>query len=167
MSADDELLVLGDGARASLARGEAEVVIADSRSELTRFAGNEIHQSVGERFRHIRVRLIDGGRIGVGEVRGHGERAIALAFAAAEESRRVTTTPDVSPLPKPTPASGDDAVAFAVGGDDRVQRIFLIVEMLDKRNDAAFVLECTFLRFLRALVAQRDRKASIEKRQFP
>ena len=91
MSADHELLAIGDSALASLAHGEAEVVIADSRSELTRFAGNEIHQSVGERFRHIRVRLIDGGRIGVGEVRGHGERAIALAFAAAEESRRVTT----------------------------------------------------------------------------
>jgi PmbA protein len=113
MSADDELLALGDGALASLARGEAEVVIADSRSELTRFAGNEIHQSVGERFRHIRVRLIDGGRIGVGEVRGHGNRAVALAFAAAEESRRVTTTSDVSPLPTATPAGGDDPVAFA------------------------------------------------------
>ena len=69
MSAGYELLALGDGALASLARGEAEVVIADSRSELTRFAGNEIHQSVGEAFRHIRVRLIDEGRIGVGEVR--------------------------------------------------------------------------------------------------
>jgi PmbA protein len=113
MSADDELLALGDGALASLARGEAEVVIADSRSELTRFAGNEIHQSVGERFRHIRVRLIDGGRIGVGEVRGHGNRAVALAFAAAEESRRVTTTSDVSPLPTATPAGDDDPVAFA------------------------------------------------------
>jgi predicted Zn-dependent protease len=113
MSAGYELLALGDGALASLARGEAEVVIADSRSELTRFAGNEIHQSVGERFRHIRVRLIDGGRIGVGEVRGHGEGAIALAVAAAEESRRVTTASGVSPLPRPTPASGVDAVAFA------------------------------------------------------
>jgi PmbA protein len=113
MSAGYELLAQGDGALASLARGEAEVVIADSRSELTRFAGNEIHQSVGERFRHIRVRLIDGGRIGVGEVRGHGERAIALAFAAAEESRRVTTASGMSPLPRPTPASAVDAVAFA------------------------------------------------------
>ncbi|MFZ0178516.1 MAG: metallopeptidase TldD-related protein [Candidatus Dormiibacterota bacterium] len=113
MIADYELLALGDGALASLARGEAEVVIADSRSELTRFAGNEIHQSVGEAFRHIRVRLIDEGRIGVGEVRGHGEGAIALAFAAAEESRRVTTASGVSPLPRPTPAGGVDAVAFA------------------------------------------------------
>jgi len=75
-------------ALASLARGEAEVVISDTRSELTRFAGNEIHQSVAERFRHVRVRLIDGGRTGVGEVRGHDGRAIERAFAAAEDSRR-------------------------------------------------------------------------------
>ena len=114
MSADHELLAIGDSALASLAHGEAEVVIADSRSELTRFAGNEIHQSVGERFRHIRVRLIDGARIGVGEVRGHGDRAVALAFAAAEESRRVTTESDVSPLPRATPDAGNDPVAFAV-----------------------------------------------------
>ena len=113
MSADDELLAAGDSALATLEHGEAEVVITDSRSELTRFAGNEIHQSVGERFRLIRVRLIDGGRIGVGEVRGHGDRAVALAFAAAEESRRVTTESDVSPLPRATPDDGDDAVAFA------------------------------------------------------
>ncbi len=109
----DELLALGDGALASLAHGEAEVVIADTRSELTRFAGNEIHQSVAERSRHIRVRLIDRGRTGVGEVRGHHDRAVALAFAAAEDSRRVTTTSDVSPLPAPAPGDRDDPVAFA------------------------------------------------------
>jgi predicted Zn-dependent protease len=109
----DELLALGDGAIAALAHGEAEVIIADTRSELTRFAGNEIHQSVAERSRHIRVRLIDGGRTGVGEVRGHDDRAIALAFAAAEDSRRVTSTSDVSPLPAPTPGDRDDPVAFA------------------------------------------------------
>src|ERR1700722_646070 len=111
MSGNEELLGIGDGALASLERGEAEVVITDSRSELTRFAGNEIHQSVGERFRLIRVRLIDGGRIGVGEVRGHGDRAVALAFAAAGESRRVTTESDVSPLPRATADDGDGAVA--------------------------------------------------------
>jgi PmbA protein len=109
----DELLALGDGALASLAHGEAEVIIADTRSELTRFAGNEIHQSVAERSRHIRVRLVDGGRTGVGEVRGHDGRAVALAFAAAEDSRRVTTTSDVSPLPAPAPGDRDDPVAFA------------------------------------------------------
>ena len=66
MSGGDDLLAMGDGALASLVRGEAEVVISDTKSELTRFAGNQIHQSVAERFRHVRVRLIDGGRTGVG-----------------------------------------------------------------------------------------------------
>ena len=46
MIADDELLAIGDSALASLAHGEAEVVIADSRSELTRFARGSIISSV-------------------------------------------------------------------------------------------------------------------------
>ena len=97
------------------------MVIADSRSELTRFAGNEIHQSVAERYRHIRVRLIDGGRTGVGEVRGHGDRAVALAFDAAEQSRRVTSASEVSPLPVRRP------------GWRRSRRI----RGVDRRSDAA------------------------------
>jgi PmbA protein len=130
MSGDEELLALGDRALASLARGEAEVVIADMRSELTRFAGNEIHQSVAEQFRHIRVRLIDAGRTGVGEVRGHGDGATALAFRAAEESRRVTAESDVSPLPPPA-NDGDGPVAFApstaaVTPEDRAGLVSLI-----------------------------------------
>jgi predicted Zn-dependent protease len=112
MSTGDELLELGDSTLALLQHGEAEVVIADSRSELTRFAGNEIHQSVAERYRHVRVRLIDGGRTGVGEVRGHGDRAVARAFDAAEQSRRVTSTSDGSPLPAGD-QGGDGPVAFA------------------------------------------------------
>jgi PmbA protein len=113
MSSGDELLAMGDGALASLSHGEAEVVISDTTSELTRFAGNQIHQSVAERFRHVRVRLIDGGRTGVGEVRGHDSRAVDLAFAAAEDSRRVTSESDVSPLPPPSPDDVDQPVAYA------------------------------------------------------
>jgi predicted Zn-dependent protease len=132
MSSGDELLAIGDVALAALARGEAEVIIADSRSELTRFAGNEIHQSVAERSRLIRVRLIDDGRIGVGEVRGHGDHAIALAFEAAEESRRVTTASDVSPLPPAQPGAVD-TVAFASATEaatplDRAERVAVITD---------------------------------------
>jgi predicted Zn-dependent protease len=133
MSGNDELLGIGDGALASLDRGEAEVVITDSRSELTRFAGNEIHQSVGERFRHIRVRLVEGGRTGVGEVRGHGDGAVPLAFAAAEDSRRVTAESDVSPLPRPTGSGGDEPVAYSAATDaatpqDRAELVSKITE---------------------------------------
>jgi PmbA protein len=109
---DDELLAIGDRALARLERGEAEVVIVDESSELTRFAGNEIHQSVAERSRYVRVRLIDEGRIGVGEVRGHLDDAVERALASAEQSRRVTTTSDVSPLPKPD-AAEEGPAAYA------------------------------------------------------
>jgi PmbA protein len=107
-----ELLALGDKALARLEHGEAEVTILDDHSELTRFAGNEIHQSVAERSRFVRVRLIHDGRCGVGEVRGHGERAVEQAIAAAEQSRRMTTVSDVSPLPAPD-GGADGPVAYA------------------------------------------------------
>jgi PmbA protein len=112
MSDGDDLLAVGDTALARLEHGEAEVLIVDDSSELTRFASNEIHQSVAERSRYVRVRLIDGGRIGVGEVRGFGDGAVERALAAAEESRRVTTNPNVSPLPGPDGGDGGP-VAFA------------------------------------------------------
>ncbi len=112
MSDEDELLSIGGRALARLEHGEAEVMVVDDRSELTRFAGNEIHQSVAERSRYIRVRLVDAGRTGVGEVRGHAADAVERAMKAAEESRRVTTAPDTSPLPA-SDGRNDGAVAFA------------------------------------------------------
>jgi PmbA protein len=112
VSGEDELLSIGDQALARLEHGDAEVIIVDDRSELTRFAGNEIHQSVAERSRYIRVRLVDAGRTGVGEVRGHAADAVERAISAAEESRRVTTAPDASPLPASDRRNGG-AVAFA------------------------------------------------------
>jgi PmbA protein len=112
MSSDDELLAVGDKALSRVERGDAEVVIVDDSSELTRFAGNEMHQSVAEKARSVRVRLIEDGRIGVGEVRGFGEDAVERALQAAEESRRVTTNPDVPPLPASDNRAGGP-VAFA------------------------------------------------------
>lgn len=112
MSRDDELLAAGDAALARLERGDAELVIVDDTSELTRFAGNEIHQSVAERSRYVRVRLIDDNRVGVGEVRGFGEAAVERALHAAEESRSVGTGSGISPLPAPDHRAGGP-VAFA------------------------------------------------------
>ena len=89
MSDEEELLAAADGALSRLGHGEAEILVIAETDELTRFAGNEIHQSVAERSRHVRVRLVDGGRTGVGEVRGHHDDAIVRALAAAEETRRV------------------------------------------------------------------------------
>jgi PmbA protein len=112
MSSDDELLTLGDKALSLVSHGEAEVMIVDETSELTRFAGNEIHQSVAESARYVRVRLIDEGRIGVGEVRGFGDAGVERALHAAEESRRVTTNPAVSALAAADRNAGGP-VAFA------------------------------------------------------
>ncbi len=47
-----------------------------------------------------------------------------------------------------------------------MQRILLVVEMLDERDDPALVLEQLLFDFLAALVAQRDREAAVEKREL-
>ncbi len=52
-----------------------------------------------------------------------------------------------------------DAVAFGVRRDDRMQRIFLLVEPLDERHDAAVELIGALARLFAALVAQRNRQA--------
>ena len=50
-----------------------------------------------------------------------------------------------------------DAVALAVRRNHRMQSIFLFVQVLDERNDAAVELVAAFARLFTALVAQRDR----------
>ena len=131
MTDDQELLGIGERALARVDHGEAEVMVVDERSELTRFAGNEIHQSVAEQFRFIRVRLVHDGRTGVGEVRGHGADAVERAMTAAEESRRVTTAPDASPLPPPDGAGGRVAFAAptaAATPEDRAALVAIVTE---------------------------------------
>ncbi len=59
-----------------------------------------------------------------------------------------------------------DAVALGVGRDDRVQRILLLVEPLDERDDAAVERVHALAHRLAALVAQRDREAAVEKREL-
>ena len=46
-----------------------------------------------------------------------------------------------------------DAVALAVGRDDRMQRIFLVVEVFHERHDAAVVHEGPLARLFGPLVA--------------
>ena len=87
-----------DAARRVLEKSAAtgtEVLVAEEVGGLTRFANSEIHQNVGERTVWLRVRVIDGTRVGV---RGTGCRfasvlATALARgetlpAAAREAKR-------------------------------------------------------------------------------
>ncbi len=137
-----ELLAIGDRALARLEHGEAEVMIVDDHTELTRFAGNEIHQSVAERSRFVRVRLIHEGRCGVGEVRGHGEHAVEQAIAAADASRRVTSMSEVSPLPPPD-GGADGPVAYAAATaaatpQERADRVSIVTNAAARRGLDAY-----------------------------
>ncbi len=137
-----ELLAIGDRALGRLEHGEAEIMLIDDHSELTRFAGNEIHQSVAERSRLVRVRLIHEGRCGVGEVRGHGEHAVEQAIAAADQSRRVTSVSEISPLPRPD-GGEDGPVAYAAATaaatpQQRADRVSIVTNAAARRGLDAY-----------------------------
>ena len=59
-----------------------------------------------------------------------------------------------------------DAVALGMRRDDWVQRILFLVQPLDERDDAALESVVSFAQLLAALVAQGNRQAAIEERQF-
>ena len=60
-----------------------------------------------------------------------------------------------------------DAVALAVGRDDRRERFLVLVEPLDERDDSALVHVAALARTLvRALVAQDDRETAVQERQL-
>ncbi len=59
-----------------------------------------------------------------------------------------------------------DAVAFGVRRNDRVQRVFLLVEPFDERDDSAVELVTALARRLAALVAQDNGETAIEEGQL-
>ena len=97
-----DLLALGDSALGRAASASAEVIAAEEVTELTRFAGNLIHQSVAERSLRLRARVIGDNRVGVAEIRGDGADSASRVMASADEARRLSEAGTPSPLPAPT-----------------------------------------------------------------
>ena len=110
--AQRDLLALGDAALQLMDSSAAEVTVVEDSVELTRFAGNIIHQNVAEQSVRVRVRVIGDGRVGVAEVRGERDDAIERVVADAETARALAAPGDVSPLPMPD-GGGDSPVAFS------------------------------------------------------
>jgi len=113
-------------------KGEAEVLLQDETSSLTRFAENRIHQNVSHSSMEISVRIQLGKRVGRASTNRLDEEALgrcamrALAFARLQPEDK-----DLLPLPGPqkyrdvsafvkrtaqlSPENRADAVADAVG----------------------------------------------------
>jgi predicted Zn-dependent protease len=96
---------------------QAEVLVADDESALTRFANSEIHQNVAERDTQLSLRFIDGRRVGCASTnRLDGEALRQLAARAARiarlqpEQEETVELPEAGPI---VPAAGAWCTATA------------------------------------------------------
>jgi predicted Zn-dependent protease len=81
---------------------ELELLISGSRSALTRFANNTIHQNVAEESSHISVRVSFGGRTARATTNKSDEHSLRRVVQSAEELARVQQ-PDADLLTMPSP----------------------------------------------------------------
>jgi predicted Zn-dependent protease len=83
---------------------QAEAVVTETSSALTRFANNEIHQNVAETDTVVNLRFVDGQRVGVASANSHDEAALRrLAQTAATTARLQPERTDFASLPSPRP----------------------------------------------------------------
>ena len=118
-----------------------EVIVTNTDVALTRFANSEIHQNVAERDIGIRIRVINGDRVGVASTNQVGEGALREALDRAIESARTQPPrPDLPPLAPPAelaPVAIDEATARATP-QERAHRVGEICALAEKSGVNAF-----------------------------
>ena len=83
---------------------QAEALVIESGSALTRFANNEIHQNVSEQDTVVNLRFVEGQRSGVASANRPDEAALRrLAASAATICRLQPELPGTVSLPGPAP----------------------------------------------------------------
>jgi predicted Zn-dependent protease len=112
----------------ALAKGrEVEATLGGGRSELTRFANNEITQNVSERRYMLSIRIALGKRTG----RANGNDLSAAGIArlieqAAEAARLSPEIADLPPVPGPQEyrrVEAEDSATAALGPEDRAREV--------------------------------------------
>ena len=96
---------------------QAEAVVVDGASALTRFANNELHQNVAEDDVSVNLRFIDGQRIGVASANTVDDDALQRLAATAGESARLQpeqrwfrSLPEPGPVPLVAGAAAEATV---------------------------------------------------------
>jgi len=101
---------------------QAEAVVIDGSSALTRFANNEMHQNVAEDDTVVNLRFIDGQRIGVASANRYDDDSLRRLAQSAGATARLQpeqewfrSLPEPGPVP---PATGAWAAATAEADPD-------------------------------------------------
>jgi len=140
------LLALGQALVQACRADETEVLLADGRQFLTRFAGNRIHQNVGTEEATAVIRVVVDKRIGVatadslevGPLEAARESALAIAEASEPD-------PDWPGLPKPRPVKPvkayHQATALATASTRAGFAATVIAAAREKDGEAAGIVQ--------------------------
>jgi len=85
---------------------QAEALVMHTRSALTRFANNEIHQNVSEEDTVVNLRHVAGAKVGVASANRHDDATLRRLAASAAQIARLQPDqagPTSLPQPRPTP----------------------------------------------------------------
>lgn len=93
---------------------ELELLTAGSRSALTRFANNTIHQNMDEASEHISVRVSFGGRTARATTNKYDDDSLRRVVQSAEALAKVQQE-DPELLPMPTPQEVDQNAGGSIG----------------------------------------------------
>jgi len=121
MITSDQATDIFDKLRKHSNADEIELLISGSRSALTRFANNTIHQNVAEESNQISVRVSFGGRTARATTNKADEDSLRRVVQSAEALARVQQ-PDADLLPMPSPEEVKQNGAES--GATAVQRYF-------------------------------------------
>jgi PmbA protein len=118
---------------------EAEAVVVDDASALTRFANNHIHQNVAEEDTLVSVRAVFGTQVGVASTNRSDDDSLRACCAAAVTAARAATPDKAFPgLPEPEPVKiRDDRARDATrefDADARAEAVAAIVDQSAARQ---------------------------------
>src|SRR5512132_3852778 len=123
----DEAKAVLDRALSAASGLEMEAVLGGGRSELTRFANNEITQNVSERRYVLSVRVARGKRTGRATGNDVSVEGIARLVRRADDAARLSPeNEDLLPLPRPQEYRAVEAVdsaTAALGPDARAEAV--------------------------------------------
>ncbi len=137
-----------DALRRHTIADEIELLVAGSRSALTRFANNTIHQNMEEESQHISLRVSFGGRTARATTNKYDDESLRRVVQSAEALAKVQQE-DPELLPMPTPQ--EVAQKAADSGTTPVQRYFEPTARLTPQDRAAAVAQMVDVAQQRAL----------------